>query len=93
MYELSSVSRSDEGSYLCKARNDAGEVEDMVQLIVVDDAGQYRPPYEYGTTARPPYGGDQGGVQVQIIQDIKKTDMTVFYGFNELFGADQISLK
>ena len=36
MYSVSSASKSDEGSYVCEATNEAGSREEMVQVIVVD---------------------------------------------------------
>ncbi|CAB4057486.1 unnamed protein product [Lepeophtheirus salmonis] len=35
-YDIESVSEEDEGSYICKATNTAGEVEEIMQLIVLD---------------------------------------------------------
>ena len=39
VYSVSSASKSDEGSYVCEATNEAGSREEMVQVIVVDGDG------------------------------------------------------
>lgn len=42
VYVIDSVGQSDEGSYMCRAQNSAGQIEDLVQIIVQDD-GYERP--------------------------------------------------
>lgn len=37
VYEINGVTAADEGSYSCKARNAAGDVEERIQLIVSDE--------------------------------------------------------
>ena len=49
-HEVQSVSKADEGAYVCKARNDAGEIEEVVQIIVLED-------FDHGGGGRPDYGG------------------------------------
>ena len=36
VYEVASASKSDEGAYICKAANEAGEREEMVQVIITE---------------------------------------------------------
>ena len=36
VYSVSSASKSDEGSYVCEATNEAGSREEMVQVVIVD---------------------------------------------------------
>lgn len=45
IYEIARASKSDEGTYSCTARNEAGEEEGRIQLIVDDGSGGggYRP--------------------------------------------------
>lgn len=37
VYEIRGVTTNDEGSYTCKARNSAGDVEERIQLVMKDD--------------------------------------------------------
>ena len=39
VYSVSSASKSDEGSYVCEANNEAGTREEMVQVVIVDGGG------------------------------------------------------
>jgi hypothetical protein len=60
IYEISRVSKSDEGSYSCVAQSSAGTVEETVQVLVTsrdDNHGGYVPP----PTGRP--GGNSGYIE------------------------------
>ncbi|KAK3867232.1 hypothetical protein Pcinc_027289 [Petrolisthes cinctipes] len=73
VYEIVSVSKSDEGTYQCSARNDAGVSEERIQVVVAQnslpgnirpDQQLPRPPYIRNTDNNPqtfnlPYGGSQ----------------------------------
>lgn len=37
VYEIRGATANDEGSYTCKARNSAGDMEERIQLIVSDE--------------------------------------------------------
>lgn len=37
VYEIQRVTTNDEGSYTCKARNSAGDVEERIQLVLKDE--------------------------------------------------------
>ena len=39
VYSVSSASKSDEGSYVCEATNEAGSREEMVQVVIVEGGG------------------------------------------------------
>ena len=67
VYSVSSASKSDEGSYVCEATNEAGSREEMVQVIVVDgdDGGVGGGEVAGGGGASGNWnGGGGGGVQV-----------------------------
>ena len=63
VYELPLATKENEGSYLCRATNDAGTAEDMVQIIVMEDGsaapgGGGGPPPPQGPGQRPDYRPD-----------------------------------
>ena len=73
VYSVSSASKSDEGSYVCEATNEAGSREEMVQVVIVDSgsggsgviggdaAGNWN---VGGNSASGGGGGASGGLQV-----------------------------
>ena len=56
-YEVSRVTKDQEGSYLCKANSEAGSAEDMLQIIVVEPGTAYPPG---GESNRPDYNRPDG---------------------------------
>ena len=62
-YEVSRLSKEDEGTYACVARNEAGEAEERVQIIVLEEDEFYPEPveglYPPGGQDRYPPGGQQ----------------------------------
>lgn len=60
VYDIRGASANDEGSYTCKARNAAGEVEDRIQLIVSDEQVDNGP-----TRGDIPSTAGNGGIYVQ----------------------------
>lgn len=61
VYEIRGASANDEGSYTCKARNAAGDMEERIQLIVSDEQ------VDNGPTRGdvPSTGSGNGGIYVQ----------------------------
>ena len=37
IYNIQRASKEDEGSYICKAKSSAGEIEEVLQVIVSED--------------------------------------------------------
>lgn len=56
VYEVPRATKENEGSYLCKATNDAGTAEDMIQVIVMEEGEPMGPPQ--GGGGRPDYRPD-----------------------------------
>ena len=46
-YTVPSAGMGDEGAYLCRAQNEAGQMEDMVQVIVRPGDGYYGEHIQY----------------------------------------------
>ena len=44
IHQATRVSKADEGTYSCSAKNEAGEIEEVVQVLVYDQDGAYRQP-------------------------------------------------
>lgn len=60
VYEIRRATANDEGSYTCKARNSAGDMEERIQLIVSDDEQ-----FDYGPTRGDIPSTGNGGIYVQ----------------------------
>lgn len=60
VYEIRGVTTNDEGSYTCKARNSAGDVEERIQLVMRDEQVDNGP-----TRGDIPSTGNGGGIYVQ----------------------------
>lgn len=52
-HALAKVSKENEGSYICKAQNSAGEIEEVIQVIVMDNEVLNRPDYGQNRPDRP----------------------------------------
>ena len=59
-YEIERLSKEDEGTYACVARNEAGEAEERVQIIVLEENEFYPEPEEGRYPGgQDPYPGEQ----------------------------------